>query len=175
MKKLIASIAVLLIVTSYLISCEKDDICAEGTPTTPGLVVEFYKKGTSAINPVQNFVSYVPGSTKRDTLKSGSEVILPLRTDQDEVTWALEYNTVSSGGVKSSNTDYFTVKYTRKNSYVSRACGYKTTFTLIGDTQENPNPLLTDPVSPDDLYIKDIVVVTPNIETENEVHVKIYF
>lgn len=175
MKRLIASIAVLLIITSYLMSCEKDDICAEDTPTTPGLVVEFYKEGTSVTNTVQNFVYYVPGSPKRDTLASGTKITLPLRTDLDEVIWALEYNTVSSGGIKYTKTDLFTVKYTRKNSYVSRACGYKTTFTLNADTQQDPNPFLSDIESPEDLYIEDVVVVTPNIETENEVHVKIYF
>lgn len=180
MKRLLASIAVLLLITSYLMSCEKDDICAEGTPTTPGLVVEFYKKDNqSVLNPVShpttNIVYYVQESVKRDTLKSGSKLILPLKTDADEVTWALEYNSTSSAGVKTTNTDFFTIKYTRKETYVSRACGYKTTFTLHPDTVENPNPLPTDPVSENALFIKDVVVVTPNIETENEVHVKIYF
>ena len=180
MKRLLASIAVLLLITSYLMSCEKDDICAEGTPTTPGLVVEFYKKDNqSVLNPVShpttNIVYYVQESVKRDTLKSGSKLILPLKTDAHEVTWALEYNSTSSAGVKTTNTDFFTIKYTRKETYVSRACGYKTTFTLHPDTVENPNPLPTDPVSENALFIKDVVVVTPNIETENEVHVKIYF
>lgn len=171
MKRLIASIALLLILTSYLLSCEKDDICAEGTPTTPGLVVAFYKKGEDNVtNPVSNFKYWVPGIN--DTLGSVSEVdeiIIPLRTDQDEVTWALQYNV----GTK-SNIDLFTVKYTRKNTYVSRACGYKTTFTLNPPIVGNPNPSVTDVDGK--LFIEDDPeVVTPNIENQNEAHVKIYF
>jgi hypothetical protein len=178
MKRLIASIAVLLIITTYLLSCEKDDICANGTPTTPGLVVEFYKNGfTNTKNPQTNFKYWVPaieGDTlPTDTLKSVDKIILPLPTDRDEVTWALQYNTTNPLGVKTSNTDLFTIKYTRKDTYVSRACGYKTTFVLNPATNGNPNPSVTD--EDGNTFIKNTVVVTPNIETENEVHVKIFF
>lgn len=175
MKRLIASIAVLLILTTYLLSCEKDDICAEGTPTTPGLVVEFYEEGSDDVpKSVTNFRYYVPGREDdmlppdKDTLTSVTKIILPLRTDQDEVTWALRYN----AGTK-SNTDLFTVKYTRTNTYVSRACGYKTTFTLLPETNEAPNPLI-EPGS-DGKLIEDYIIVNPNIENQNEAHVKIYF
>jgi hypothetical protein len=172
MKRLIASIAVLLVLTTYLLSCEKDDICADGTPTTPGLVVEFYMKGEGTDIPkgASNFKYWVPGF--EETLGTESEVnkiTLPLRTDQDEITWALQYNE----GTK-SNTDLLTIKYTRKNIYVSRACGYKTTFTLIPETGGNPNPSVTDVDGK--LFIEgDPVVITPNIENQNEAHVKIYF
>lgn len=181
MKRLVASIAILLLITTYLLSCEKDDICADGTPTTPGLVVEFYKKGVdNVLNPVSNFRYYVPGREDdmlppdADTLKSVSRITLPLRTDQDSVTWALKYNSVSSLGIKSSNTDLLTIKYTRKTTYVSRACGYKTTFTLNPATTGSPNPSVTD--ADTKLFIEgNPEVVTTNIENENEVHVKIYF
>ena len=179
MKRLIASIAVLLTIAIYLISCEKDDLCADGTPTTPGLVVEFYKFDNATVrNDVTNFVYYTPGSgtIKRDTLKSGYQIILPLKTDADEVTWALEYNNTSSGGTKTKNTDLFTVKYTRTQTYVSRACGYKTTFTLVPATQGQPNPSVQDIVPNDGALIRNNpTVVIPNIENEDEVHVKIFF
>lgn len=177
MKRLIASIAVLLIITTYLLSCEKDDLCANGTPTTPGLVIEFYKKDNrDDLNSVTNFKYYVPGSN--DTLPlnpalSVSKITLPLKTDKDEVTWALQYNYTNPLGVKSSNTDYFTVKYTRKETYVSRACGFKTTFTLLPETTGNPNPLIE--AGDDTPFIDDYTIVTTNIETENEAHIKIYF
>lgn len=176
MKRLIGSIVVLLTLTIYLMSCEKDDLCADGTPTTPGMVVEFYKKGNSVVNPVTNFVIYEQGSTKRDTLPPGTtKWAFPLRTDADEVTWALEYNSIV-GNDTIKNTDLLTIKYTRTQTYVSRACGYKTTFTLLPATQGVANPLAQDIVPGDTPLIDgDPIVVTPNIENENEVHVKIYF
>jgi hypothetical protein len=180
MKRLIASIAVLLIISTYLLSCEKDDLCADGTPTTPGLVVEFYKKSDrDSLNAVPNFKYWVPGindtiPSKDEAAKSVSRIVLPLRTDQDEVTWALQYNTVTPSGTKLSNVDLLTIKYTRQNTYVSRACGYKTTFTLNPATSGNPNPSVTD--ADTKLFIDgNPEVVTPYIENENEAHVKIYF
>lgn len=180
MKRLIASIAVLLIIATYLLSCEKDDLCADGTPTTPGLVVEFYYKNENdSLKFVPNFRYWVPGindtiPSKDDAAKSVSQITLPLRTDQDEVTWALQYNTVTPSGTKLSNIDLLTIKYTRQNTYVSRACGYKTTFTLNPATSGNPNPSVTD--GDTKLFIDgNPEVVTPYIENENEAHVKIYF
>ena len=180
MKRLIASIALLLVITTYLLSCEKDDICADGTPTTPGLVVDFYSKTEPDQKiEVANFRYYVPGREDdmlppdTDTLNRVSRIILPLRTDQDEVTWALRYNSVSPLGTKTSNTDLFTIKYTRTNTYVSRACGYKTTFTLLPETNDNPNPLIEP--GTDGRLIEDYTVVTPYIENQDEAHVKIYF
>ena len=38
MKKIIA----LLLLFSAIISCERDDICPESTPTTPRLIIRFY-------------------------------------------------------------------------------------------------------------------------------------
>lgn len=171
MKKLIASVAVLLLITTYLISCEKDDICAEDTPTTPGLVVEFYNNDTDTVRTVTDFVYWSEGREK-DTLKTGTKIILPLRTDSDEVTWSLQYNSTIAG-IKKTNTDLFTVKYTRVNTFVSRACGYKTTFTLIPEATGSPNPLIEP--GTDGPFIERYDVETTNIEYQDEAHVKLYF
>ena len=59
----------------------------------------------------------------------------------------------------------------RNNVYISRACGYKTLFNL----NSLSGIVQTEPLTPDGTWIKNIVVVKPNLETENEVHVQIYF
>ena len=51
---------------------------------------------------------------------------------------------------------------------MSRACGFKTLFYL---NYTNPTVLTADGNN----WIQNIVVTQPNIENENEVHVKIYF
>jgi hypothetical protein len=33
----------------------------------------------------------------------------------------------------------------------------------------------SEPATPDGAWIKNIVVIKPNLESENEIHVKIYF
>ncbi|MFN7674395.1 DUF6452 family protein, partial [Flavobacterium sp.] len=61
--------------------------------------------------------------------------------------------------------------YTRQNVYVSRACGYKTIFIL-----NSPNGLIqTDTATPDLLWMQNINIQTTNINTENEVHIKVFF
>ena len=41
MKKIVFITLSLLLAVSFW-NCEKDDICAEGTPTTPRVIIEFY-------------------------------------------------------------------------------------------------------------------------------------
>ena len=66
------------------------------------------------------------------------------------------------------NIDVITFNYQRVDKYVSRACGFKTLFYL---NVTNPVVLTADGSN----WIQNIVVTQPNIENENEVHVKIYF
>ena len=66
------------------------------------------------------------------------------------------------------NTDELIFNYGTQEVYISRACGYKMTFQLdaidgVVATPDGSN------------WIQNIEVMQPNIETENEVHVKIYF
>jgi len=46
-KYIITSLALLLAVSFW--NCEKDDICAETTPTTPKLVIEFYDNANPTV------------------------------------------------------------------------------------------------------------------------------
>ncbi len=57
-----------------------------------------------------------------------SELILPLRTDQNSTTYTLISDTVldTDGNVTSGNSDTVTITYETEDVYVSRACGYKT-------------------------------------------------
>ncbi|NJM80828.1 MAG: hypothetical protein HC854_16675 [Flavobacterium sp.] len=62
--------------------------------------------------------------------------------------------------------DIITFNYTKEDIYISRACGFRTVFNL-----NDADPVITIV----DDWIKDIEVIQPSIENENETHVKIYF
>lgn len=183
MKRLIVSITVLFLLTCLSLSCEKDDICAEGTPTTPSIVVGFYDRDNpdELVN-VINFKYYAVGVN--DTLPnvpdgqatSFNEIELPLRTDATTTKWGLIYNRPLPNGQFVQNTDFVEFNYTTQQAYVSRACGYKTTFTLNPVTPEipTPNPLITDNNPADGFWIDNIEVLTTNILDKNETHIKIY-
>ena len=161
-------IVLLLLLTITFSSCEKDDICAE--ETTPRLVIEFYDiSNPSNLKNVLNLKVTVEGQTELGTYNGVNKVELPLDITNDITKYSLILNSASSTG---SNQDLLQFNYTRQNVFVSRACGYKTIFEL----NATPNGVIkTDSTTPDGFWIQDINIITTNIETENETHIKIYF
>lgn len=182
MKRLIASIVLLFIITSYLLSCEKDDLCAGDTPTTPGLVIDFFQNdNATAKETITKLYYYETGSEKRDSITNSSRLILPLKTDAESVKFSLEYvTTVPGQQLPLVSTAEFEVHYSAKQTYLSRACGYKTTYTLIPGTIEVPNPTVraVSPPPPANPWFTqaNIEVITTNIEIEEDdtQHIKIY-
>ncbi|MQP23734.1 hypothetical protein GFJ94_01495 [Flavobacterium sp. LMO8] len=167
MKKLVFITLSLLLAVSFW-NCEKDDICAEGTPVTPRLIIEFYDAtNPSVLKNITNLGIIEPTFTQGFPFNGVSKIQVPLRTTADITT----LNFIQNGSDTDSandNIDLITFNYERINEYVSRACGYKTLFYL---NDINPIELTADGNN----WIQNIEVMQPNIETENEVHVKIYF
>ena len=171
----------LLVVVFSFSGCEKDDICdPTSTATTPRLVVQFYDNSisTPTLKNVTNLSAIADGMSNGivfdttlpvdDTdryLTNGTKIFLPLQPTGTVTTYKLTFNTGAAGV---ENTDIITFDYTTKNVYVSRACGYKTLFNLT-----NTNANLVTPDS--DNWIKSIFIAQPNIETENDIHVQIFF
>ena len=161
-------IVLLLLLTITFSSCEKDDICAE--ETTPRLVLEFYDiSNPSNLKNVLNLKVTGEGQTELGTYNGVNKVELPIDITNDITKYSLILNSASSTG---ANEDFLQFNYTRQNVFVSRACGYKTIFEL----NATPNGVIkTDSTTPDGFWIQDSNIVTTNIETENETHIKIYF
>ena len=158
----------LLFITITFSGCEKDDICTDNT--TPRLVLEFYDiSNPSILKPVVNVLVTGEGQTALGTYNGVSKIKLPLDITQDTTKYSLILNSTSLTG---ANEDLLQFNYTRQNVFVSRACGYKTIFEL----NATPNGVIrTDAATPDGFWIQDINILTTNIETENEIHIKIYF
>ncbi|WP_281234415.1 DUF6452 family protein [Flavobacterium gelatinilyticum] len=187
MKKIIS---LLLVFTFGLSGCEKDDICDANTPTTPRLVIKFldFSDPTAQKNVLNLKVVGKDGDQKgiifnenasgdAKYLTNGNTISLPLKTNADTTTYSLIYN-ASSTDPLAINTDVITFNYSRQEVYVSRACGFKTTFTLnsrTGTAPSNYDYVLTDGSSGDGLWIQDTQLKTRNIESENETHLEIYF
>ncbi len=162
--------------------CEKDDICDPNTPTTPRLIIEFYDDANPTVkknvvnlrvtevltNKSVVFNESLIETNEARYLLNASKLSLPLKTGEDDVKYSFALN---YGAAPGENVDFFEVNYTRENVYVSRACGYKTIFTL-----RNTNPIInSDNTTPDSEWIKGINIETNAIANENETHVKIYF
>lgn len=167
MKKIVFITLSLLLAVSFW-NCEKDDICAEGTPVTPRVIIEFYNAATpTVLKNVTNLGIIEPTLSSGFSFTAVSKIQVPLKTTADVTTLQFIKNG-SDTDTTNDNIDVITFNYQRVDEYVSRACGFKTLFYL---NETNPVVLTAD----GDNWIQNIVVTQPNIENENEVHVKIYF
>ncbi len=158
----------LLLLSVFFSSCEKDDICDANTPTTPKVVIEFYDAANpTTLKNVTNLGVIAPGFTNGFGFTVTSKIKVPLKTFQDSSILHFIQNG-SIDPTTDDNLDEITFNYNRKTVYVSRACGYKTLFTL-----NTTNPITVTPDSNN--WIQNVIVSQPNIENEDETHIKIYF
>jgi len=166
----------LLVFACSLSSCEKDDICDANTSTTPRLVISFYDVNNASVaKSVTDLTIIGEGMTEGitfsgSTLINGNTVSIPLQTDVDATTFRfiLNFGNTNPAAV---NEDIVRLNYTRKNEFVSRACGFKTTYLLDPVT-----PFVhTDGATANGKWINTIAVKNSTIETENETHLEIFF
>lgn len=94
-----------------------------------------------------------------------SSITVPLRTNQDTTTINFVLNG-SDDDATNDISDLITFNYSRTETYISRACGYKTTF-ILNETDGI--------VIPTSNWILNYEVIQSNINNEDETHVKIYF
>lgn len=181
MKKLKFTFLLLLVA---LISCERDDICAETTPTTPRLMVEFYDATeTEELKPVTRLTVYGEGLANNPTNDNtegtlvyntnATAIELPLLIgNEGEITtsrFILEKDTnlrLDEDVDTDSNIDIIEISYETEFVYVSRACGYKSIFKNIQVSFET---------SDDGAWISgfEVVDTVEIVENENTVHVRI--
>ncbi|GEM55934.1 hypothetical protein B0A58_14630 [Flavobacterium branchiophilum NBRC 15030 = ATCC 35035] len=183
MKKIIA----LLLITFGFLGCEKDDICDAATVTTPKLVIHFYDSTTNLSKNVVNLKVIADGMSEGVVFNSSlttdekylanavSSIKIPLKTTADATKYTLIYN-FGSSNASTVFTDILTFNYTRKNEYISRACGYKTIFDL-NNSAGLPKAVILNNLETNTTgnWIDGITIKKYNITSENETHIDIYF
>lgn len=174
MKKLIVKISFLATLALGLWSCERDDICAEATATTPNLIIRFYD-----INNQDEFKSVrqltvrglddfdVPGEEIILPSASPDSIALPLRFAEENVETITRFQlerdsdfATNGNDANDSNIDIIEVRYTPEFVYVSRACGFKSIFNF-GDTGD----ITIEPDGDNWIINKDII----NRTIDNEI------
>ncbi|MFP4846292.1 DUF6452 family protein [Winogradskyella sp. PE311] len=173
----------LLVFALGFISCERDDICAESTATTPQLIIEFYDASNpDDLKSVPRLTVYgegLPNPNPPETAvdetiifnTNTNAISLPLLIGNEGETttsrFILEQDTnlrLDEDDTTVSNIDIIDISYTSEFIYVSRACGYKSIF----------NNLDLDIEAIDGTFwINNIEITETTIENENTVHVRI--
>ncbi|MBW1296800.1 DUF6452 family protein [Aquimarina litoralis] len=157
-----------LSIICFTSSCERDDICAEDTPTTPFLIIKFIDDVTSTdikqpdelqVKAV-DFDSVITYTTNQDS------ILIPLRTNALLTDFEFTINSDTEDGGDDPNTDVVSFQYTPVEEYVSSACGFRVLYNGLERTltpeEDNGN------------WIKRILIEQPDVINETVAHVLIF-
>lgn len=171
MKRLL-KIVFILGFTFVFTNCEKDDICDPSLVTTPRIIIEFFSQQNPSVpRIVTNLTVIAPEFVglllpEPMVFTNTNRVEIPLKTFQNSTTFEFTINSNATDGTKNKDIVHF--NYTTQDIYVSRACGFKTNY----DLSQNLG-VVVDPDTEN--WIKNKTIVKTKIESENDVHIKLFF
>jgi len=182
---------ILIAISLIFYACERDDICAEGTPTTPRLLIEFFDvSDIETLKSVTRLSAYgqslvddglpVNATEAEDVAilfnSNSNSLQLPLLVglegEEITTTYLLEKDTnlrIDENTSTDSNIDVVRITYKPEFVYVSRACGFKSIFT----------ELEIEVVDDGDNWIQnfsftDTISQSITLENEDATHVQIF-
>ena len=108
-----------------LFSCEKDDICLEGTPGTPRMIVLFKDyQNPSVLKAVSDLTIKGFDQETAFAVFSGDSVAIPLKNNFKFTQYELLLGTEDEVPI----ADSLQINYRQFDLYINRACGYKSNF-----------------------------------------------
>lgn len=141
-----------------LLGCQKDDICPEGTATTPLLVIEFYdREDITRLKAVRNLSVQAAGM--EEVLlepETTNSISIPLRTNENSTEYIFTYD---SGDEE--NKDTVTFSYSPNPEYINRACGYRINYNNLDVAVHDDG----------DNWILSALILQENIENETQAHI----
>lgn len=158
----ISLFALLLLATS----CERDDICAESTPTTPLLIIRFYDFDNPSEFKVPTNLGIAESDQENGLLFNSDSIAIPLRTDVDQTSFRFVLNATGETDTEDiSNEDLIDFTYERTEDYVSKACGFRITYDGLGESR-TPQP--------DGFWIQDLIIDNNTVDNETTAHIRIF-
>jgi len=151
------TLLILIIITFF--SCERDDICID--PITPKLIIIFHDTANqSEKKEVPNLKVEVDslGTFIEINSIANDSITIPLRVDVDFTKIRLSKQETDEDEI----TDEFTVNYLRNEIFVSRSCGFKTTYSELTKTN------LTT------AWISSLTINNQNVIDETAKHISIF-
>tara|TARA_B100001173_G_scaffold214316_1_gene185015 strand:- start:3012 stop:3467 length:456 start_codon:yes stop_codon:yes gene_type:complete len=146
-----------------LFSCEKDDICLEGTPASPRLIILFKDYENSQAKKEVNEL-LIRGVGQLDTLiiYSGDSIAIPLRNNYEFTQYEFTLNTSSTTLL----SDSLQINHRQFDTYINRACGYKSNFVFENTFQYN--------LTQGEGWIKSVEKTRDTLSDEKKSHLAIY-
>ncbi|WP_062055139.1 DUF6452 family protein [Aquimarina longa] len=164
-------IVVIIIILYSSYSCERDDICAEDTPTTPFLVIKFIDvdTGTEVKIPSELKVKAIDVDTPYPIGTITDSIKIPLRNNVSVTDYEFTINSDTNNNTADDpapNVDIVSFQYTTEEQYVSSACGFKINYKGL---------TVSPPVAGSDgRWIKSITIQRENVTDEATAHIFIF-
>tara|TARA_B100000780_G_scaffold49846_2_gene30975 strand:- start:518 stop:1012 length:495 start_codon:yes stop_codon:yes gene_type:complete len=147
---------------SFLISCERDDICLETTAGSPNLIILLLDSENNDTRKIPTgFLIRAIGSDNVLTNNLNDSIVLPLNTKEK----ISQFEFIINFENENENIDTLLINYKRIDKYINRACGYRSNFIL----EQSPIRLL----NPGDNWIKGFIILKDTISDETTAHLGI--
>lgn len=154
---------IIFLVVLILLSCEKDDICLEGTPATPRMIILFKDyENPQAKKEVSELLIRGIGQVDSLTTMSGDSIAIPLRNNYEFTQYEFKLRTSSSTVI----SDSIQINHRQFDIYINRACGYKSNFVFENPFQYKLNQGMG--------WIKSVEKITDTISNEENSHLAVY-
>ena len=154
---IITRIIKILLTTLFIISCEKDDICIEGSENTYRITIEFLDNETKT--PVGiNLINLKAMGIDSIIHEEFSENILklPLKVNLNKTQYILDNEFTS---------DTLTIHYQSIHQYLNRSCGYKSNFLINNQTE----------IIKETGWIREVSIVNDSIFNEEKTNIYIHY
>lgn len=154
---MIRGLHLILISLILILSCEKDDICIEGSENTNRITIGFLDyetKNPTGISLV-NLKSIGNDSIIHETF-SGQSIKLPLKVSSTKTQFLLDNNDL---------IDTLTIYHQSIHQYLNRSCGYKSNFIINSQTE----------ITKQTGWIREVSVVKDSIFNEEKTNIFIHY
>lgn len=147
----------------FIFNCEKDDICIEGTPGTPRLIIRFFDQNEKIIpKPLSNVTVKALSKDEDYVVFSGDSLGIPLKLISNSTIYTFTYLDVLDNQEK---IDTLKFNYKREDYYVNRACGFLSNLIFTTPALE-----ILDKES----IFLGFKILNDTIKNENQAHLAIY-
>ncbi len=147
--------------------CTRDDICDPTITATPLLIITF--KDNANITQAKNVTALSVRKNDADstlvfrTTEATDSIAIPLDTETDITELLFILN--DDGDEETTNGDLLKFTYQRDETYVNRACGFKTLYSQFNTELEDD----------EDNWITSFIILQTTITDEIEAHLSIRF
>ncbi len=154
---------IILLIGSFISSCEPDDICLTSIPDTPKLIIGFYDASSGLKKEVNNLKIRGINSELPYLFQTTDSIAIPLKNLEKITSYSFIKN--SKENIKDSgNDDHVLINYQYNHIYISRACGYMSNYDLDKIIVEN------DSIN----WVVKSEIISSAINDEKAIHVKIF-